>query len=639
MWSRALRCLVVIGLALAWGSVVASAAAGVGTRRVWLPLSMSGSAWYKVRLDVTTTSDWSEVELAGGARVRASGVVAADGGTLTKKAGGVCLNQSAAAALSGRRASASVEFALTDLGPSLSWVIKRGDWGYTDVTVWNANGAQPVKLGEVHWAGQNPPDNAHTLTVSAQDVAREGPLTRGWGELQAAEFALERRLDAALPQLSPEFHRARIVFTTTSDWANLYLLGGVTACDAQLAGTSGEPTGAEASAAGLSLQQPLERAYAGARVGLTAELLLCDLAQDEVQLLITKGGLGEATVELYNANGPAPVLVRRVTHAGSSVPGDPHNPYDFTVASGLLTAQGPLPLRKPATTRMIWAFYYLWYNNGSWRDPILQDRPSAPYASSDAAALARHIDQAKGAGIDGFVASWWGPGNENDANWGKLLDQAAQRGFWVMPYLETLDWDSQPRSEAELTAWLDYLLRTYRSRPAWYRLDGRPVVAVWASSTVPTATWQRIFATLRGRGLDAAYLAMGLRDTSVLSVFDGLHEYGVFTIFRLGQTYQAVDQAVRAYSLLHYTEAPKVYVATLQPGYDERTIPGRSGLYWERRDGEAYRYTFEAATKSDPDWLFITSWNEWWEHTYIEPSMRYGDLYLRLTREFAEEWK
>ena len=34
-----------------------------------------------------------------------------------------------------------------------------------------------------------------------------------------------------------------------------------------------------------------------------------------------------------------------------------------------------------------------------------------------------------------------------------------------------------------------------------------------------------------------------------------------------------------------------------------------------------------------------TSWNEWRENTYIEPSERYGDKYLRITREYVNKWK
>jgi hypothetical protein len=56
-------------------------------------------------------------------------------------------------------------------------------------------------------------------------------------------------------------------------------------------------------------------------------------------------------------------------------------------------------------------------------------------------------------------------------------------------------------------------------------------------------------------------------------------------------------------------------------------------------DGEFYRSTFEAALQSDPDWIFITTWNEWWEHTHIERSEEFGDQYLQITREYAGRWK
>lgn len=42
---------------------------------------------------------------------------------------------------------------------------------------------------------------------------------------------------------------------------------------------------------------------------------------------------------------------------------------------------------------------------------------------------------------------------------------------------------------------------------------------------------------------------------------------------------------------------------------------------------------------SDPDWILIATWNEWWETTHIEPSQAFGDLYLGLTREYAVRWK
>jgi len=36
------------------------------------------------------------------------------------------------------------------------------------------------------------------------------------------------------------------------------------------------------------------------------------------------------------------------------------------------------------------------------------------------------------------------------------------------------------------------------------------------------------------------------------------------------------------------------------------------------------------AIKADPDWVLITSWNEWHEGSEIEPSWEDGDAYLKL---------
>jgi hypothetical protein len=35
----------------------------------------------------------------------------------------------------------------------------------------------------------------------------------------------------------------------------------------------------------------------------------------------------------------------------------------------------------------------------------------------------------------------------------------------------------------------------------------------------------------------------------------------------------------------------------------------------------------------------ITSWNEWLEGHQIEPGRSYGDLYLRLTRDYGDAYR
>jgi hypothetical protein len=51
--------------------------------------------------------------------------------------------------------------------------------------------------------------------------------------------------------------------------------------------------------------------------------------------------------------------------------------------------------------------------------------------------------------------------------------------------------------------------------------------------------------------------------------------------------------------------------------------------------GERYLASWEAALAAQPDWIMITSWNEWFEGTSVEPSIGHGDLALRQTAEQA----
>ena len=39
---------------------------------------------------------------------------------------------------------------------------------------------------------------------------------------------------------------------------------------------------------------------------------------------------------------------------------------------------------------------------------------------------------------------------------------------------------------------------------------------------------------------------------------------------------------------------------------------------------------------AQPDWVLITSWNEWFEGTSVEPSVEYGDLALQNRRSGRE---
>jgi len=81
----------------------------------------------------------------------------------------------------------------------------------------------------------------------------------------------------------------------------------------------------------------------------------------------------------------------------------------------------------------------------------------------------------------------------------------------------------------------------------------------------------------------------------------------------------------------------RISCATVIPGYDDTKVnkPGRVAY---RQDGQVYSLLWQEAIRAKPDWVVITSWNEWHEGTEIEPSFQDHDKYLKLTAEYARRF-
>jgi hypothetical protein len=75
------------------------------------------------------------------------------------------------------------------------------------------------------------------------------------------------------------------------------------------------------------------------------------------------------------------------------------------------------------------------------------------------------------------------------------------------------------------------------------------------------------------------------------------------------------------------------------PGFDDTKLVGRVGRQVARANGQVYDAQWDAAVTSGADWVVVTSWNEWWENTQIEPGVRYGTVFLDRTRAWAAAFK
>jgi hypothetical protein len=306
----------------------------------------------------------------------------------------------------------------------------------------------------------------------------------------------------------------------------------------------------------------------------------------------------------------------------------------------LLSVGGAMEIASSQGERLVLAYYYSWFDANTWSMGNLTDTPLEPYASRDRATMKRHLERAKGAGIDALVQAWLGPDNPTDENFGTLLSVAEETGCKVCIGFET---DSPFLSTQQSTQnALAYLMERYVHHPAYLKAEGRPVIFFWRVPAVPTGStgspleaWEAIRAQ-SDPNREAIWISEGV-DLAYLRAFDGHHLYSIAWSSNVAGTLSDWGNRIRGYNGEQGVD--RLWVATVMPGYDDRATGRADAFVRDRQGGQFYRETWEAAMSSRPDWIIITSFNEWLEGSHIEPSTAYGDLYLNLTRELAAAYK
>lgn len=310
------------------------------------------------------------------------------------------------------------------------------------------------------------------------------------------------------------------------------------------------------------------------------------------------------------------------------------------VLSLFIPTTATLPVQAAGSDRFVLAFYYAWFDVNTWKPSIVPDMPAQPYVSADRGTISRHVAQARQAGIDAFVVSWLGTGNQTDWNLGTMLSVAQATDFRVTIDFET----SSPffHNQGDLINALRYVTNTYMGHPNWLRYQGKPVLFFWRLPAVYTAPGQSTLAAWRAirdqvdPNRSALWIGEG-DNFSYLQIFDGIHPYSIAWAGDPAGTLALYASRTRSQAAA--LGAPKLWVATAMPGYDDLRTGRSDAFAVNRQDGNYYVSTFQGAIRTNPDWIIITSFNEWVEGTQVEPSVSYGDKYLNLTRQLAEQFR
>ena len=182
---------------------------------------------------------------------------------------------------------------------------------------------------------------------------------------------------------------------------------------------------------------------------------------------------------------------------------------------------------KPRQNKEVLAFYYGWYRpEAHWGDPGPLHTPAAGvYDSHAPKTVARHLTEAKQAGLTGLIVSWWGIDDPTDRQLALLLPEAARAGLKIAVYIENA---ATPDILAEQ---LLYLQTTYGHAANWLKLDGRAVVFLYdrVLQTLGLDGWKSARARVEKTGRKAlAYIATGNGRKQIAQrapFVDGVHIY------------------------------------------------------------------------------------------------------------------
>jgi hypothetical protein len=331
-----------------------------------------------------------------------------------------------------------------------------------------------------------------------------------------------------------------------------------------------------------------------------------------VSLALTDNGATAVSLGSRESSHP-PVLVVTVSTA---TPAPTSTPTPAPTASPAPTATAsltPAPTAPPTATAspssapsgpptsadpMRAAFYYPWFPeawNQSRMDPYTHYHPSAGfYDGGNSAVVEAQIAAMQYARIGVGIASWWGQGSSTDGKMSMLLSTAAGTGFKWSIYYEP-EGTTDP-SATQIASDMAYINSHYGSNPSFYRIDGRPVIFVYAQPADGCGMAAR-WAQANASHADYVVLKVFAGYTKCASQPDQWHQYS--------PAVAEDNQAGHSFSI-----SPGFWLAT--------------GSVRLARDPTRWQQEVRDMVASGEPWQLVTTFNEWGEGTAVESATEWA---------------
>jgi hypothetical protein len=293
--------------------------------------------------------------------------------------------------------------------------------------------------------------------------------------------------------------------------------------------------------------------------------------------------------------------------------------------------------------RLVLAAYYPWFGASDANSSQLADRPAGAADNYRYESVVDMVRQARANGIDGFAVSWQAGQEPYSFD---LVVHAAEAAHSVVTAFVSIDGANarrdpqQPSDPETVTSVLRGALAA-DSSPAFLRSDGVPMLFVFDMNRLSPADWRAVRAGLAKAGTPAKLIGDGgWPEYADAGAGWDLYNPNPMSPDQLHAQYQFAETVLRAPAAVNPAVAPQIFVATVSPGFDDHRLRGNAHPVAPRgATGSRYADTWDAALRSHPDMILVTSWNEWFEGTAVEPGVASGDLALRQTARYSSAFK
>lgn len=294
--------------------------------------------------------------------------------------------------------------------------------------------------------------------------------------------------------------------------------------------------------------------------------------------------------------------------------------------------------------RQVWSFYMGFWagaDSWNWQADVLDDYPAiGPYDSRDPGVAGLQIDQAKSAGIDAFVVSWFGleDGVTTTHTLNNMLDRAAERGFQVGAALDIFSSQFNRSRDAVVNS-LNWLVHDRANHPGYLRYNGKPVIffAFQDRANFSTEEWQSIRDQV-DPDRNTIWIAEGISGCCLYGgAMDGMYAFNIAWANGSSGRYASERRSA-------LNAGGSLYIPMVHPGWDESKVAEHDGranatAKKNRADGRFLTTSFNGAVASGADIIMIGTWNEFVENSHIEPSQLYGTQSLDNLRPLIANWK